>query len=230
MCGTQWPAQGRGVPIQLPSPIAALNASKDTNHTSQSWVDKRSLEPERLCLSGSGGLQEESFLSRGSLISPTQCFGFKVQKHVMFKRLQLCCLKVNSGHRAVGQHEGFLLFLQPSWAPCCGVNTPSRVHCRHSWKCRSRRGYCLIPGPSVAPRLEPLGGGPGFPGALVLAPAQLLPRGALASCPLGASDLVPTLPGKSRRGEERRQDIGAEPQSCSRWGSAQRFQRAGRHT
>lgn len=127
MCGTQWPAQGRGVPIQLPSPIAALNASKDTNHTSQSWVDKRSLEPERLCLSGSGGLQEESFLSRGSLISPTQCFGFKVQKHVMFKRLQLCCLKVNSGHRAVGQHEGFLLCLQPILG--------SMLWCEHTFTC-----------------------------------------------------------------------------------------------
>lgn len=46
------------------------------------------------------------------------------------------------------------------------------------------------------------GGRACLPGALALAPAQLLPCGALASCPLGASDLVPTLPGKSRRGEE----------------------------
>ena len=138
-----------------------LNQEFTICHYACIYMYKDCSTTERLCLSGSGGLQEESFLSRGSLISPTQCFGFKVQKHVMFKRLQLCCLKVNSGHRAVGQHEGFLLCLQPSWAPCCGVNTPSCVHCRHSWKCRSRRGYCLIPGPSVAPRLEPLGGGPG---------------------------------------------------------------------
>lgn len=208
MCA-QWPAWGQGVPIQLPSPIATLNASQDTNHTSQSWMDKRSLEPERLCLSGSGGLPEESFLSRGSLISRTRCFGFKVQKHVMFKRLQPCCMKVNPGHRAVGQHEGFLLCLQPSWAPCCGVNTPSRVHCRHSGKCRSRWGYCLSPGPSVAPRLEPLGGGL----------ASLVPWcwHQLSCCPVGRwhpalwEHLTWCPPCQARAGEERRGDRTSGP-------------------
>lgn len=195
VCGAPWPAQGQGLPIQPPSLIAALHALKnDTDHTSQSWVDKHSLEPERPRLSGSGGLQEESFLSRGSLISRTRCFGFKVQKHVMFKCLQPCCLKVNSGHRAVGQREGFLLCLQPARAPCCGVKTPSRAPCCHSWKCRSRWGYCLIPGPSAAPRLEPLTPGVGASRAAALWGAGI--------CPLGASYLVSTLPGKSRRGEE----------------------------
>lgn len=221
VCGAQGPAWDQGMPIQLPSPLAALNASKnETDHTSQSWMDKRSLEPERL--------QEESFLSGGSLISRTRCFGCKVQKQVMRKRLQPCCLNVNSGHRAVGQHEGFLACLQPSWAPCCGVKAPLRVHRHCSWKCRSRWGCCPILAASAAARLEPLGGGP----------ASLEPwRWRQRSCsPAGHrhpalwGHLTWCPPCQARAGEERRQDFRAEPQSCSCEGSAQRFQREGRHT
>lgn len=155
------------------------------------------------------------------MISRTWCFGFKVQKHVMFKCLQPCCLKVNSGHRAVGQREGFLLCLQPARAPCYGVKTPSRARCCHSWKCRSRWGYCLIPGPSAAPRLEPLTPGVGASRAAALWGAGILPFGGI-------------LPGvhPSRQEQERRGDrtsgpspraalVGGRPQDV--WGRAPRL-------
>ena len=47
MCGAHWPARGQGLPIQLPSLIATLHVLKNgTDHISQSWVDKHSLESE----------------------------------------------------------------------------------------------------------------------------------------------------------------------------------------
>lgn len=210
---------GRAHPVALPARRPACIKERHRPHLTV-------LEGQALL--GARGTPGGVLPVRGSLISRTRCFGFKVQRQMMCKRLQPCCLNVNSGRRAVGQHEGLLVCLQLPWAPCCGVKAPLRAHCHCSWKCWSWWGCCLIPGASAAARLEPLGGGP----------ASLEPwRWRQRSCsPAGHwhpalwGHLTWCPPCQARAGEERRQDVRAEPQSCSCEGSAQRFQREGRRT